>query len=94
MGKLRPAKWALNLYLNPKTMQDTKMQGVIKNLNEKGFGFIMVDGQEKDLFFHAKDVRDTSFNDLKKGMAVTFETESSDRGPKATNVMIAASNQE
>ena len=65
------------------------MQGTIKNLNEKGFGFIMVEGQEKDLFFHAKDVREASFNDLRKGMAVNFDTEESDRGPKATNVQIA-----
>lgn len=69
------------------------MQGTIKNLNEKGFGFITVEGQEKDLFFHAKDVvQPGSFNDLKKGMSVSFETEESDRGPKATQVEVAEDN--
>jgi len=29
------------------------MEGTIKKLTDKGFGFITVDGEEKDLFFTA-----------------------------------------
>jgi len=66
------------------------MQGTIKNLNDKGFGFITVEGQEKDLFFHAKDlVEGVKFDQLSKGQTVEFETEQSDRGPKAAQVNIA-----
>jgi CspA family cold shock protein len=64
------------------------MQGTIKKLNDKGFGFISVDGQ-KDLFFHAKDLRDVKFDELREGQTVEFETEQSDRGPKAANVTAA-----
>ncbi len=32
------------------------MTGTIKKLTEKGFGFISREGEEKDLFFHSKDL--------------------------------------
>lgn len=64
------------------------MTGTIKNLNEKGFGFIRVDGTEgaKDLFFHFKDLIQIDFDSLYVGQRVAFQTERSDRGPKATKV--------
>jgi CspA family cold shock protein len=66
------------------------MNGVIKSKNEKGFGFIGVDGQEKDTFFHSSSVIDTTFDELNVGEAVTFETEDSDKGPRAVNVQRVA----
>lgn len=65
------------------------MQGVIKRLTDRGFGFIAVEGEEKDLFFHSSALVGTQFNDLREGMAVTFEKEESDKGPKAVNVTVA-----
>jgi cold shock protein len=65
------------------------MEGVIKRLNDKGFGFISVEGQEKDVFFHANDCPAGNFAEMQEGDAVTFETESSDKGPKAVNVVLA-----
>ena len=67
-------------------IKETTMQtGTIAGLNDKGFGFIKVEGQEKDLFFHANDV-EGEFNDLRQGDTVEFEMGSSDKGPKAENV--------
>jgi len=66
------------------------MQGVIKNLNEKGFGFISVEGQEKDLFFHSTDCSDNNFKDLNQGDEVSFETEESEKGLKAVNVVLVS----
>ncbi len=60
--------------------------GTIAGINDKGFGFIKVEGQDKDLFFHANDVTEGEFNDLRQGDTVEFEMGHSDKGPKAENV--------
>ncbi|MBU0731688.1 cold shock domain-containing protein [Patescibacteria group bacterium] len=62
------------------------MTGTIKTLTDKGFGFITVEGQEKDLFFHSNSLVDVSYDDLQSGDTVEFETEESDKGPAAVNV--------
>jgi len=61
-------------------------QGVIKRLNDKGFGFIAVEGEEKDYFFHASELQDVAFNDLREGDMVTFEAARGDKGPQAQKV--------
>ncbi len=63
------------------------MKGIIKKLNEKGFGFISLAGQ-KDIFFHANDCSDGNFKEMQEGQAVSFETADSDKGPRAVNVVL------
>lgn len=62
--------------------------GVIKTLNdEKGFGFIKVEGMERDLFFHATAlINGLQFMDLRRGDELSFEVAQSDKGPHAINV--------
>lgn len=63
------------------------MEGVIKTLvSDKGFGFIAVDGEEKDLFFHKNELKDVSYEDLKVDDRVSFDTADSEKGPNAKNV--------
>lgn len=62
------------------------MTGVIKTLTDKGFGFIAVEGQEKDIFFHSNSLIDVQFNELREGDNVSFETENSPKGINAVNV--------
>ncbi len=63
------------------------MNGVIKKLiTDKGFGFIKVEGQEKDLFFHSKSLVGVAFTDLQEGDTVSFDVEDSPKGPNAVNV--------
>lgn len=62
------------------------MNGVIKKLTDKGFGFIAVEGQEKDLFFHMKSLVEVVFEDLREGDAVSFDVEDTPKGPSAVNV--------
>jgi CspA family cold shock protein len=62
------------------------MEGTIKNLTDKGFGFITVDGEEKDLFFHKNELKGVSYEELKIGDKVSFEKADSDKGPNAVNV--------
>ncbi len=62
------------------------MEGTIKTLTEKGFGFITVDGEEKDLFFHKNELKEVTYEELKVGDRVSFEKTDSEKGPNATNV--------
>ncbi len=62
------------------------MEGTIKTLTEKGFGFITVDGEEKDLFFHGNELKDVEYEELKVGDRVSFDKADSEKGPNATNV--------
>ena len=63
------------------------MEGTIKNLiSDKGFGFIIIEGEEKDLFFHKNEVKGVTFEELKVGDKVSFEKADSPKGPNAVNV--------
>ena len=64
------------------------MEGRIKKLDEKRFGFITPEGEEKDVFFHNNDLVGCEFNDLREGDSVTFDKEDSEKGPKAVNVKL------
>ena len=65
------------------------MNGVIKKKTDKGFGFITVEGQAKDLFFHSKSLVGVTFDELQGGDNVSFEMEDSPKGPNAVNVQRA-----
>ena len=62
------------------------MTGTIKTLTDRGFGFIAREGEAKDLFFHSKELRGVTFDELKVGDAVTFEVVDGEKGPSAVNV--------
>ncbi len=69
------------------------MTGIIKRLTDRGFGFIAQEGEEKELFFHSSALVGVTYEELSEGDAVTFETEDSDKGPRATNVQRATDEQ-
>ncbi|MBT3419346.1 MAG: cold shock domain-containing protein [Candidatus Magasanikbacteria bacterium] len=60
--------------------------GKIARLTDRGFGFITRDGEEKDLFFHANELVDVEYNDLREGDDVTFELSEGPKGPAASQV--------
>ena len=62
------------------------MTGTIKTKTDRGFGFIKAEGIEKDLFFHSDACKEVPFDELQVNETVSFETEDSDRGPRAVNV--------
>ena len=62
------------------------MQGTIKKLTDKNFGFISQGDAGKDLFFHANELDGTDFSELREGDAVTFEVKDTPKGPAATQV--------
>ncbi len=61
-------------------------EGTIKTLTPKGFGFIAREGETKDLFFHSKELKGVTYDELKEGDRVSFEVVQGEKGPAAVNV--------
>lgn len=62
------------------------MSGTIKKKTDKGFGFIKIEGQDKDLFFHSNSLVGVTYNELREGDTVSFDVEESPKGKNAVNV--------
>ena len=58
--------------------------------DEKGYGFITPSDGSKDLFVHHSEIVGEGFKTLAEGAAVEFETGQGQKGPQATNVVLAA----
>jgi len=61
-------------------------EGTIAGLTDKGFGFIKIEGAEKDLFFHSNELVDVEFDSLRVGDTVRFEIGESPKGQNAIRV--------
>lgn len=64
------------------------MKGTIKTINEKGFGFIKLDGEVKDMFFHSSKLRNANFADLRVGDSVEFGVDEGEKGPFAVDINV------
>ena len=62
--------------------------GTIKDIRDRGFGFITPDGGGEDVFFHATGLVDVPLDELRPGDRVTYSTEADTRGkgPRAVDV--------
>lgn len=66
------------------------MTGTVKKKTDRGFGFISIQGNDKDLFFHSSALVGVSFDQLQEGATVSFEVENGDNGRQsAKNVTLA-----
>ncbi|HYM91202.1 MAG TPA: cold-shock protein [bacterium] len=64
----------------------TRVQGTVKWFNEeKGFGFIAVEGSE-DVFVHHTGIRGLGHKSLREGQRVELEIIAGPKGPRAGDV--------
>ncbi len=64
------------------------VRGTVKWFNDsKGFGFIVREDGEKDVFVHHTAVQGEGFKSLAEGDVVEFEVMQDAKGPKAANVV-------
>ena len=62
--------------------------GIVKFFNdEKGFGFILQDDGDKDLFVHATEIQGGRGITLAEGQKVEYEIGQGKKGPCAVNVI-------
>jgi CspA family cold shock protein len=65
--------------------------GTVKWFNDsKGYGFITVDGESKDVFVHHSSITGDGYKSLAEGARVEFDPREGDKGPEATNVALIA----
>lgn len=65
------------------------INGKVKWFNPtKGYGFIERDDKEKDVFVHSSAAQAASL-ELHEGDQLTFDVETSDKGPSAVNLQKA-----
>ena len=63
--------------------------GTVKWFNKtKGFGFIVPDEGDKDVFVHASAVKKAGLKRLEGGQKISFDIEDSDKGPNAINLKV------
>jgi cold shock protein len=65
--------------------------GTVKWFNDdKGFGFISPDDGSKDLFVHQSALAPEGNGTLAEGAKVEFDSEPSEKGPRAVNVRLSS----
>jgi CspA family cold shock protein len=63
------------------------VNGSIKRLTDKGFGFIVTAGGD-EYFFHQSACHGMRFDELREGQPVTFDVGQGPKGPRAENVQL------
>ena len=62
-------------------------EGTVKWFNrDKGFGFIALDGDAKDVFVHHSEIKGDGFRSLEENQRVQFEIAQGPKGPQAVGV--------
>lgn len=62
------------------------MQGKIKKLTDKFYGFISADDLSSDLFFHGNELDGLTFEELNEGDLVEFEIKDTPKGQAAVQI--------
>ncbi|MGG2397119.1 cold shock domain-containing protein CspD [Pseudomonas sp. SH1-B] len=62
--------------------------------NAKGYGFILADGRDEDLFAHYSAIQMEGYKTLKAGQPVRFEIVQGPKGLHAVNISAATANQD
>jgi cold shock protein len=69
------------------TIEAGKVSGKVKWFNNaKGYGFIVADGSDEDMFVHYSSITMEGYKTLKAGQSVLFDTKKVDNGTHAINI--------
>jgi CspA family cold shock protein len=64
-----------------------RIQGTVRWFSRvKGYGFILPDSQEKDVFVHFSAIKGEGYRNLNEGQRVLFSVEDTEKGPQAVEV--------
>jgi len=64
------------------------MTGKVKWFNaEKGYGFIVSEEYEKEVFVHFSEIKQDGYKSLNEGDVVEFDLKDTERGKQAANVV-------
>lgn len=63
--------------------------GTVIRFNKiKGYGFIIADESEQEIFVHYSEVEMAGYKELKEGQRISYTLKEGERGAYATNVKI------
>ena len=63
------------------------VKGTVKWFNAaKGFGFVNIDGEDRDIFVHYSHIEMEGYKALKEGSSVEFKLVEGPKGPQAHEV--------
>lgn len=64
------------------------MKGKVKKFSDqKGYGFIETEGEEKDIFFHYSQIVGQGFRTVREGQTVEFQLGENERGKYAKHIV-------
>ena len=84
LGTLMPGEHRKSLFFEE---LDEMAEGTIKQLTDRGFGFIDT-RSEKDMFFHSSNLEGVRFEELQEGQRVSYTEGTGPKGPRAENVKL------
>jgi cold shock protein len=65
------------------------LTGTVKWFNNtKGYGFIVQDNGQKDVFVHHTAIQQEGYRSLQEGQRVSYDVEQTPKGPAAVNVHV------
>lgn len=63
--------------------------GIVDRFNKiKGYGFIIADDDQAEIFVHFSEVEIAGYKELKMGQRISFELNEGEKGKFASNVKI------
>lgn len=74
---------------------EVRIQGIVKSFDDKaGYGFISVEGEDRDIFCHYTGIRENGhrFKKLLPGSTVEFVMAQNEKGKIAQDVVMIARN--
>lgn len=88
--ELSVSKSLIKNYKNKQARRFCMKTGIVKWFNNaKGYGFILAEDSNEDLFAHYSTIQMDGYRTLKAGQVVQFETKPGEKGTHAINIHTA-----